>query len=59
MPEYRSGKYICFHYLDLVAQRGEKIELLIDKTESLVDSVSHFLPAYLWEHIIWPSLFSA
>lgn len=47
MPEYRSGKYICFHYLDLVAQRGEKIELLIDKTESLVDSVSHFLPAYL------------
>lgn len=26
--------------LDLVAQRGEKLELLIDKTENLVDSVS-------------------
>lgn len=25
---------------DLVAQRGEKLELLIDKTENLVDSVS-------------------
>lgn len=24
---------------DLVAQRGEKLELLIDKTENLVDSV--------------------
>jgi hypothetical protein len=25
---------------DLVAQRGERLELLIDKTENLVDSVS-------------------
>lgn len=29
--------FIC---TDLVAQRGEKLELLIDKTENLVDSVS-------------------
>lgn len=29
----------CF-FTDLVAQRGEKLELLIDKTENLVDSVS-------------------
>lgn len=27
-------------FTDLVAQRGEKLELLIDKTENLVDSVS-------------------
>lgn len=27
-------------FLDLVAQRGERLELLIDKTENLVDSVS-------------------
>lgn len=27
-------------FSDLVAQRGEKLELLIDKTENLVDSVS-------------------
>ncbi len=27
-------------FADLVAQRGEKLELLIDKTENLVDSVS-------------------
>lgn len=26
-------------FTDLVAQRGEKLELLIDKTENLVDSV--------------------
>lgn len=30
----------CFSFLDLVAQRGERLELLIDKTENLVDSVS-------------------
>lgn len=30
---------LCF-FADLVAQRGEKLELLIDKTENLVDSVS-------------------
>lgn len=30
---------LCF-CTDLVAQRGEKLELLIDKTENLVDSVS-------------------
>lgn len=29
-----------FFFIDLVAQRGEKLELLIDKTENLVDSVS-------------------
>ena len=34
--------------VDLVAQRGERLELLIDKTENLVDSVSrHFLLTYL------------
>lgn len=27
-------------FSDLVAQRGERLELLIDKTENLVDSVS-------------------
>lgn len=27
-------------FTDLVAQRGEKLELLIDKTENLVDAVS-------------------
>lgn len=33
-------------FSDLVAQRGERLELLIDKTESLVDSVSfHSLDA--------------
>lgn len=31
---------LCVLFTDLVAQRGEKLELLIDKTESLVDSVS-------------------
>lgn len=31
---------VCFCFSDLVAQRGEKLELLIDKTENLVDSVS-------------------
>lgn len=32
---------LCSFFLtDLVAQRGEKLELLIDKTENLVDSVS-------------------
>lgn len=31
--------YLCL-FTDLVAQRGEKLELLIDKTENLVDSVS-------------------
>lgn len=32
----------CFFLFcpDLVAQRGEKLELLIDKTDNLVDSVS-------------------
>lgn len=29
-----------FSFPDLVAQRGEKLELLIDKTDNLVDSVS-------------------
>lgn len=27
-------------FSDLVAQRGERLELLIDKTENLMDSVS-------------------
>lgn len=32
---------VCIHvFTDLVAQRGEKLELLIDKTENLVDAVS-------------------
>lgn len=31
---------LCLFSPDLVAQRGEKLELLIDKTENLVDSVS-------------------
>lgn len=32
---------VCVHvFTDLVAQRGEKLELLIDKTENLVDAVS-------------------
>lgn len=31
-----------FPFSDLVAQRGEKLELLIDKTENLVDSVGSF-----------------
>jgi len=30
---------VCVLFTDLVAQRGEKLELLIDKTENLVDSV--------------------
>lgn len=30
----------CLIFSDLVAQRGERLELLIDKTENLVDSVS-------------------
>lgn len=35
------SSYCCFLFVpDLVAQRGEKLELLIDKTENLVDSVS-------------------
>lgn len=34
-------KTLCFpKFSDLVAQRGERLELLIDKTENLVDSVS-------------------
>ncbi|ETE66819.1 Vesicle-associated membrane protein 7, partial [Ophiophagus hannah] len=33
-------KGIMVRNIDLVAQRGEKLELLIDKTENLVDSVS-------------------
>ncbi|KAK0144319.1 Vesicle-associated membrane protein 7 [Merluccius polli] len=33
-------KGIMVRDIDLVAQRGEKLELLIDKTENLVDSVS-------------------
>lgn len=33
---------LCFFFSDLVAQRGEKLELLIDKTENLVDSVRSF-----------------
>lgn len=33
---------LCFFVSDLVAQRGEKLELLIDKTENLVDSVCSF-----------------
>lgn len=32
--------YVFVFFADLVAQRGEKLELLIDKTENLVDSVS-------------------
>ncbi|NWU20729.1 VAMP7 protein, partial [Dyaphorophyia castanea] len=31
-------KGIMVRNIDLVAQRGEKLELLIDKTENLVDS---------------------
>ncbi|MEE6496361.1 hypothetical protein FKM82_002323 [Ascaphus truei] len=33
-------KGIMVRNIDLVAQRGERLELLIDKTENLVDSVS-------------------
>lgn len=32
--------WLFFSFTDLVAQRGEKLELLIDKTDNLVDSVS-------------------
>lgn len=32
--------FLGFFSPDLVAQRGEKLELLIDKTDNLVDSVS-------------------
>lgn len=34
------AEFFCLFSPDLVAQRGEKLELLIDKTENLVDSVS-------------------
>lgn len=33
--------FSLYFFTDLVAQRGEKLELLIDKTENLVDSVSY------------------
>lgn len=33
-------KGVMVRNIDLVAQRGERLELLIDKTENLVDSVS-------------------
>lgn len=36
-----------FSFPDLVAQRGEKLELLIDKTDNLVDSVSLRLFSHL------------
>lgn len=32
--------FLFLTFSDLVAQRGERLELLIDKTENLVDSVS-------------------
>lgn len=47
-----TSKCLCVA-IDLVAQRGEKLELLIDKTENLVDSVSvcvHIM--FAWGHFI-------
>lgn len=38
---------VFFFFTDLVAQRGEKLELLIDKTENLVDSVSFLYSSVL------------
>ena len=37
---------------DLVAQRGEMLELLIDKMENLVGSVSHILIYYNYSTIL-------
>lgn len=38
---------------DLVAQRGERLELLIDKTETLVDSSVTFKTTRLLEPCVW------
>lgn len=42
-------KGVMVRNIDLVAQRGERLELLIDKTETLVDSSVTFKTTRLLE----------
>ncbi|KAK7797680.1 hypothetical protein U0070_022569 [Myodes glareolus] len=49
-------KGIMVRNIDLVAQRGERLELLIDKTENLVDSVFiYIIVSPLCGGFTWPS----
>ncbi|XP_041051505.1 vesicle-associated membrane protein 7 isoform X2 [Carcharodon carcharias] len=49
-------KGIMVRNIDLVAQRGEKLELLIDKTENLVDSVViYIIVSAACGGLSWPS----
>ncbi|KAI1234646.1 hypothetical protein IHE44_0003018 [Lamprotornis superbus] len=49
-------KGIMVRNIDLVAQRGEKLELLIDKTENLVDSVIlYIILSAVCGGLAWPS----